>query len=329
MNDTEGSQTPGHCRVPPAVELTTEVLPAVLHTYQNHTLDSTLWQHFSPRDDDIVVATAYKSGTTWVQAILAHLILGTDTIPTIDALSPWIDMRHAALGDTLERLDAQQHRRFVKSHLPLDGLPFYRRVKYVVVGRDPRDVFMSMWNHYASFTDAFLHQFNDAPGRVGPPLAPAPPDMHAFWRDWISRGWFAWEQEGYPFWGNLHHTNTWWQYRHLDNILLVHFNDLLTDLSGEIRRIARFLDIDCAEEHLAAVAGAVTFATMKQQATQLLPGAESVWRGGAQTFIFRGTNGRWRTVLSENEVAQYSETVARVLEPECATWLEHGRLPHA
>ena len=40
------------------------MVPKLIHTYQNHTLDSTRWAHFTPRDDDIVVATPYKSGTT-------------------------------------------------------------------------------------------------------------------------------------------------------------------------------------------------------------------------------------------------------------------------
>ena len=66
-----------------------ELLPTVSHIYQNHALDSTLWQRYVPRSDDIVVTSSYKivvtssykSGTTWVQAILAHLILGTHSIP--------------------------------------------------------------------------------------------------------------------------------------------------------------------------------------------------------------------------------------------------------
>ena len=248
------------------------------------------------------------------------------SIPNIEALSPWIDIRHAAMGDVVQRPEAQSHRRFVKRHVPLDRLPFYRQVKYIVVGRDPRDVFMSMWNHYSSFTDGFLDAFNAAPGRAGPPLARAPRDVNTFWRDWISRGWFTWEQEGYPFWGNLHHTKTCWQYRHLDNILFVHFNDLLIDLPGEIRRVAQYLGLERSEPELAVVAQAVTFATMKQQAAQLVPGAEAVFHGGAQSFIFKGTNGRWRTVLSEDELAHYRETVSRVLEPACRRWLERGRL---
>ncbi len=299
-------------------------LPSVRHIYQNHLLDSSVWQRYVPRSDDIVVATSYKSGTTWVQAILANLILGTHAIHDIDALSPWVDLRSTAFDDTMERLEAQQHRRFIKTHLALDGLLFFPQVKYIVVGRDARDVFMSWWNHLTNGTGSPAAD-TDAPAPSGPPGPPPPDDLHVFWHDWITRGAFAWQSEGYPHWGNLHHTQTWWEYRHLDNILFVHFNDLLADLSGEIRHIARFLDIDCSEQQLAEVTHAVTFATMKQKAAHLLPRRETLFKGGAETFIFKGTNGRWKGILSQEELALYTQATARVVTPDCAAWLEQGR----
>ena len=302
--------------------------PEVIHTYQNHLLDSTRWRPFVPRDDDIVITTSLKSGTTWTQAIVAHLILGTESIPEINAVSPWLDRRGDNIDEVITRLDAQQHRRFIKSHLPLDGLPFHARVKYIVVGRDARDVFMSLWNHHTNFTDALVAEINAIPERVGPPMPPPQQEIHAFWRNWMTTGWFEWESEGYPYWGNLHHTKTWWPYRNRDNVLLVHFNDLLSDLSGEIGRIARFLELDCSDRTIVEVAQRVTFATMKQHADQLLPGAEHAWKGGATTFVFKGTNGRWQDILSPEELALYTETAAKVLTPECAAWLEHGRAAH-
>ena len=300
-------------------------LPHVLHTYQNHLLDSTVWRRFVPRTDDIVIATSYKSGTTWMQAIVAHLILGLQAVPNLEDFSPWMDNRFNAAGDVLERLDAQPHRRCIKSHLALDGLPFFPHLKYIVVGRDPRDVYMSMWNHHSRYQEALVAQINAAEGRHGPPLPWPPQDLQAFWQDWISRGWFAWEREGYPYWGNLHHTTTWWQFRHLENILLVHFNDLLTDLRTEISRIARFLDLACSAETIAEIAQAVTFSAMKRNAKQFVPGAETGWTGGSETFIFKGTNGRWKEVLTQADLARYTDIVAQLVTPACAAWLEHGR----
>ena len=36
----------------------------------NHHFDSTIWNDFAFRDDDIIIATHGKSGTTWVQQIV-------------------------------------------------------------------------------------------------------------------------------------------------------------------------------------------------------------------------------------------------------------------
>jgi aryl sulfotransferase len=135
---------------------------------------------------------------------------------------------------------------------------------------------------------------NNVPGRVGDPLPPAPATFHEFWHDWITRGWFEWESEGYPYWSNMRHVQTWWNFRHLPNMLLVHYNDLLKDLPGEIRRIADFLEIKMPPDSLATIADLVTFSSMKKNADLILPEASNVWIGGAQTFIHKGTNGRWR-----------------------------------
>ena len=74
--------------------------------------------------------------------------------------------------------------------------------------------------------------------KLGPPMPRCPEDIHALWPLWTSRGWFEWQTEGWPHSGNLYHTASWWPFRHLPNILFVHFADLLATLEGEIARIA-------------------------------------------------------------------------------------------
>ena len=306
--------------------MTSEQLPERSRTYQNHTFDSTRWNHYRPRSDDIIISTSYKSGTTWMQNIVLQLI-GLD-IPEVHAVSPWIDARalSGSVEEMIEMLEAQKHRRFVKTHLPLDALPFYPQVKYIVVGRDARDVFMSWWNHYSNYTDTMYARLNDTPGRVGDAIPRCSRDIHQEWRTWITRGWFEWESEGYPHSGNMYHTQSWWNFRHFENILLVHFNDLLADLEGEIERVAHFLGIDISVESVAAAAHAVSFSTLKKNATRDPTAGTNVWKGGMKTFFFKGTNGRWQGILSEDELAMYESTKAQVLTPDCARWLEQGRV---
>ena len=209
-------------------------LPSVTRTYLNHHLDSSRWDAFTPRQDDVVVTTSYKCGTTFTQQILYNLLLRNtyedEVFPSISAVSPWIDARFMPLDKPAlkELLQSYEHRRFLKSHLPLDGLPYYPQVKYLIVGRDPRDVFMSLVNHYGAYTDFFYGLLNHD-GEA--PMPRFDGDIPAMFRNWISRGWFDWEREGYPFWSNMHHTQSYWDYRHLPNLMFVHYADLL-ELAG-------------------------------------------------------------------------------------------------
>jgi len=191
----------------------TAELPQVIHTYQNHTLDSTRWQGYQPRTDDIIITTSYKSGTNWMQEIVRQLIFCGQPVPasadlSVSHISPWIEHTGPPIEDVLNKLNAQQHRRFLKTHLALDGLPFFTQVKYIVVGRDARDVAMSMWNHYSNHTPDFYTFINELPDRVGGPFPVCPTDIHAFWREWISTGSFEWELEGSPFWGTMHNVKS-------------------------------------------------------------------------------------------------------------------------
>ena len=295
--------------------------PTVEHVYHNHTLDSTRWDRYAPRPDDIVIASSLKSGTTWMQMIVRHLIF-QDLAMRHSHESAWLELRWTPADKVIQKIEGQQHRRYLKTHLPLDGLPFYDQVKYIVVGRDARDVFMSLWNHYSNTRDQAFEWINT--GWAGEPFPRPPGDIRDFWQQWITRGWFEWESEGYPYWSNLRHTQTWWNFRHLPNILFVHFYDLLSDLKGEICRIARFLDIHLEDDLGRKIAQAVTFGTVKAHAEQLHPQAAAAFVGGANTFVYRGTNGRWRTVLTEADLQLYHAAVARELVPDCARWLEKG-----
>lgn len=300
-------------------------LPERTRVYQCHHFDSTRWDYFEPRADDIIIATSYKAGTTWTQAIVAHLLFPDGDLPAGPAeLSPWLDMRTIPLELVLNGLRAQQHRRFVKTHLPLDGMIYDPRFKYLYVARDARDVFMSLWNHYTTMTDEFFTLANLLPGRVGPELPRPPGDIHACWHDWMTRSLFEWESDGWPYWSHLSNVQSWWKHRELPNIQLVHYADLLADTEGGIRRIAEFLEIDVPARAWPRIVQSVSLSEMKRQGPRYAPGGGQFWKGGADTFLHKGTNGRWRGVLSDEELALYDAACARALTPECREWLENG-----
>lgn len=149
-------------------------LPRKTRDIRNHHMDSTIWDDFVFRDDDVIVATYGKSGTTWTQQIVAQLLLGPDPELPVGEISPWLDLRVPPKQVKLPAVEALTHRRFLKTHLPVDALRFSPKAKYIFIGRDGRDVMWSMYNHHANANAKWYEALNDTPGRVGPAIEPRP-----------------------------------------------------------------------------------------------------------------------------------------------------------
>ena len=107
----------------------------------------------------------------------------------------------------------------------------------------------------------------------------------------------------------------------------MHYSDLLGNLEGEIRRVARFLEIDVPEEAWPVIAHNCSFAQMKAKGEWFAPLGGAPFKGGAQSFFHKGTNGRWKDILSAEELALYDAAAMRELTPECRRWLEVGGAP--
>ena len=290
--------------------------PVKTRDLQNHHMDSTLWNDFPFRDDEVVVATYAKSGTTWTQQIVGQLLFEGDESVPIHDLSPWWDLR-VIPPQAREAFHAQSHRRVVKTHLPSDALVMSPRAKYLYVARDGRDVVWSMYNHHANFKDEAYDLFNNTPGRVGEPLPRPDPDIRRYFNTWLNK-------DGWPFWSFWENTASWWALRDQPNVKLVHFNRLKADLEGEMRAIADFLEIDAPEAQWPALVEHCTFDYMKANAERCTPMGGVMFQGGADTFINKGVNGRWREVLSAEEIAAYERTALDRLGPDCAHWLATG-----
>lgn len=292
-------------------------LPRKLRELHNHHFDSTMWNDLVFRDDDVVVATYAKSGTTWTQQIVAQLIFNGDPDVAVADISPWVDLRVPPALVKLAALEAQTHRRIMKTHLPVDALRFSDKAKYLYVARDGRDVAWSLHNHHFNATDAWFDALNDTPGRIGPPIPRANPDVVEYFREWL-------DGDGEPFWSFWENVRSWWAIRELPNVHLVHFEALKRDLPGEILKIARFLDVEVDGERFPSIVRHCRFDWMKANATKSAPMGGVFWDGGAETFINKGTNGRWRDLLSAQDVANYEATALAELGPECAAWLAGG-----
>jgi aryl sulfotransferase len=180
-------------------------------------------------------------------------------------------------------------------------------------------VVWSLYNHHANANQLWYDALNDTPGRVGPPIDPPPEDIREYWRDWMSG-------DGFPFWSFWENVRSWWEIRHLPNVKLFHFSNLKQDMPKAIREIAGFLDIPVNEAKWDAILEHCSFDWMKKNATLSTPLGGAFWDAGAEVFINKGRNGRWKDVLSEKESTEYEARAREELGEECACWLMTGEL---
>jgi len=296
------------------------LLPEKTRELHNHHFDSTIWNDFRFRDDDIIIATYGKSGTTWMQQIVAQLLFNGQEGLDVAEMSPWMDMRVPPKEEKLAAVEAQTHRRFLKTHLPVDALWFSPQAKYLYIGRDGRDILWSLYNHHANANEMFYEVINNTPGRVGPPLEKPSLSIRQYFHRWL-------DQDSYPFWSLWENVRSWWEIRHLPNVLLLHHAALKQNMPRQIRRIAQFLEIPIDETKWDAILEHCSFEYMKRHAVKNTPLGGIVWEGGAQTFIYKGTNGRWRDTLTAAESQHYEQIAGEQLGEACSHWLATGELP--
>lgn len=296
--------------------------------YKTLVFDSARWEGFAFRPGDIVISTPPKCGTTWTQQICALLVFQTPELEKpLTRISPWLDMVTRPLADVLADLEAQPHRRFIKTHTPLDGLPFDDRVTYLCVGRDPRDVALS-WDNHVENTDvpALLAARGAAVGNedIAERLAAGPPPRPESERE---RFWAFMMDETPPtevphsLRAVLHHLASFWAVRDRANVVMLHYDELQADLAGRMRALAARLSIAVPEERWPELVRAARFEEMRRQADRLAPAVtESIWRDPRQ-FFRHGTSGQWRRLFEEGDQARYDARVRALADPDLAAWV--------
>jgi len=230
--------------------------------------------------------------------------------------------------EVMASIDAQTHRRALKTHLPLDGLPLYDDVQYIHVGRDGRDAVLSFHNHLSGVKDQILVA-NDALGLADETIARSyprvPADPAEYFHKWLCMGAIAGQTDGYQFLSYFELEKSYWSERHRDNIHFVHYKDLKADLESEMRLLAAFLRIKVAEQIWPSLIHAAEFNAMKEQGAELMPGVVGMFNDGKDRFFNKGLDGRWRDIFDPADLATYTSKLAATLPPGCVRWLEGGR----
>jgi aryl sulfotransferase len=283
--------------------------------YRSMVADNRRWQHFEHRPGDILVCTPPKCGTTWMQTIVAALLFPDGAPGRVMELCPWLDARFDPIEVLVARLDAQTHRRSIKTHTPADGIPWWPTASYIVVGRDGRDALMSFLNHHRNMRPDVVERLVTTAAEDGIDLsaAPRPPvdDVHDYFTWFLDTAtWFE-------------HVASFWAHRREPNVLFVHYNDLLVDLDGQMRRVAAFLGVEVSERQWPEQVERCTFESMKRRNDEIAD-FDKRMVGGADAFLYKGTNGRWREVMTAEELDRFAERASTALPPEALAWTTAG-----
>jgi Sulfotransferase domain len=295
--------------------------------YRSLMMDNRRWEGFEFRPSDIVISTPAKCGTTWTQMLCALLIFdGPDFPAPLSEVSPWLDQTIRPLDAVRAVYAAQSHRRFIKTHTPLDGLPVRDDVTYVVVGRDPRDVMISMEHHRENMDlERVLTLRGEAVGNDDLDTLPTPPlvsdDPTERFRTFVRE-----TQPGVQSLTHvLHHLDTGWQLRQSPNVILCHYADYTADLPGEIVRLADAIHINVTADRARELAAEATLERMRGRAQDVLPNAGAIWRDD-RAFFRAGSFGEWRARSSDDDLAEYDRVVRAIATPDLATWAHLGRI---
>ncbi len=286
--------------------------------YQSPDEDSERWLGFPFRLGDIVISTRSKSGTTWMQMICALLVFQGPELPgPLGELSPWLDWLIVPRDVVYARLSAQTHRRIIKTHTPLDGVPLDPRATYIVVARDPLDLAVSLYHHSGNLDRDRIRQLTGRPAPLDEP-GDRPP-VHEWLVSWIDWDGNSTERmDSLP--GVMRHLSDAWARRDEPNIVLVHYDDLSSDLEGEMRRLAGLLGIAVPEGTWSELVHQARFEQMRAHTERVAPDPTGVLKDQA-LFFRRGSSGEGREILSVDEVARYGARVAGMGPPELVRWL--------
>ena len=285
--------------------------------YKTSREDSARWDGLEFRPGDIVISARSRSGTTWMQMICALLVFQDPELPApLSELSPWLDWQTTPLAEVLAALAAQRHRRFIKTHTPLDGLPVDSRVTYVVVARHPLDAAVSLYHHYANLDVRRLSRLQGLPDPG--PSAPAP-QLREWLLSWIGHD-VRPEDRPDSLAGYIRHAADAWSRRDAPNVVLAHYADLSVDLPGQMRRLAGHLGIAVPAGRWPVLVSAATFPHMRARASRLAQGPPGILIDDAE-FFRSGRSGAGHDTLSETELAAYDAKVAGMAPADALDWL--------
>jgi aryl sulfotransferase len=284
--------------------------PIKRRSYTGSITNTDRWQKFQNKPGDVFVCTPPKCGTTWTITIVTMLLSGrTDVAP--QELVQWVDAEVVPINEMVDSLAAQTSRRCIKTHTPFDGVPWYSDVAYIAVYRHPIDVLFSLRKHLTNAYDT-------------PPNHPYLGTAEESLTNFVSR---ASDPDDIDFdclATLVGHYQSYIAKPRPDNLLLLHYADMLADARGTIARIANHIGVVAEPALIDAILEASSFGRMKSQADRYAPFSDQgYWRDPKAFFDSAGTR-KWAGKLNSHAESLYREKIANLLDPSDVAWLEDG-----
>jgi len=244
---------------------------------------------YVPGKQDVFVATFAKSGTNWMMQIAHQLIWhAAGEFEHIHSVIPWPDtqalrgwMRNYAipLEDARDWETSPERKRVIKTHFDWELLPYSEDARYIMVIRDPKDIFVSS---YFFLKDGVL-------GRAMPSV-----DLWSklFMSDGFAIG-GSWAKNTAGYWAQRHHPN----------VMIVSFKSMKRDLKGTVRKVAQFLDIQAPEPLVDVVCQKSSFEYMKGIDHKFRIGKLIPWHAEG-AMMRKGTQGGSSELLSRERQQQ-------------------------
>jgi len=262
-------------------------------TYAGLIADSTRWHGFEARSDDIIITTPSKCGTTWTQMLVGNLVMGRADFGNLSEVSLWYDACLRSREATAELAAVQSHRRFFKTHSPLDGMPLLPDATFLCVMRHPLDVALSRYDHRDSQdharTETIRMEADNSPW-LPPTRDRQPTEPDEFIRWWIDNDRPHLGAGALGLADLCNQARTYWEARNEPNVHLFHYSDLWDDLGAQLRRLAQVLNIDVDAARIEEIQEATTLDAMRGRADQMAPEAHlGIWKSTEAFFSHGGT----------------------------------------
>ncbi|MEM8653441.1 MAG: sulfotransferase domain-containing protein [Pseudomonadota bacterium] len=276
--------------------------------------DNRRWDRVALRPDDVIVVTPPKCGTTWMQTIVALLLSGDPDVETdLSVKMPWVDIRLREMDEVAERLEAMTHRRSMKSHTPMDGLPLDDQVQYLCVFRHPLDAHFSYRKHLANLPISWFDHWYPEDDSEG-----------VTFRCFLDGGAEGFDGDAMPLAHIIRHYEAAAALAGWPNVSLFHYADMTRDLPGTFARVADLLDVTHTPERMERLVDVARFDHMRTYAERYAPAGGKGFMRSDAAFFDSGTSGKWEGALTAAEMAAYDAMMDRALTVRQRAWLEFG-----